>query len=141
MIARGGKDAPLRQLFALAPGAVLPLPQFFEDAPVGFVNVSPDADGLVRQIPLLIRFGDAVYPSLALQSLMRALGTDALRLYTGPDGLFSVAAGDFKIPVSREGYMLVPFQGDGAHTDTSARQRCVQLYYVWLTYAPRPLTA
>ena len=112
MIARGGKDAPPYDSFLpFAPGAVLPLPQFFEDAPVGFVNVSPDADGLVRQIPLLIRFGDAVYPSLALQALMRALGTDALRLYTGPDGLFSVAAGDFKIPVSREGYMLVPFQG------------------------------
>ena len=112
MIARGGKDAPpYDQFLPLASGAVLPLPQFFEQAPVGFVNVSPDVDGLVRQIPLLIRFGDAVYPSLALQSLMRALGTDSLRLYTGPDGLFSLAAGNFKVPVSREGYMQVPFQG------------------------------
>ena len=116
MIARGGKDAPAFDAFLpTAPGAVLPLPQFFAEAPVGFVNVSPDADGLVRQIPLLLRFDDAVYPSLALRALMRALGTDALRLYTGPDGLFSVAAGDFTIPVSREGYMLVPFQG-GRHT-------------------------
>ena len=112
MVARGGKDAPpYDRYLPIAPSAVLPLPQFFAEAPVGFVNVSPDADGLVRQIPLLLRFGDAVYPSLALQALMRALGTDALRLYTGPDGLFSVAAGEFKIPVSREGYMLVPFQG------------------------------
>lgn len=116
MIARGGKDAPPFDAYLpTAPGAVLPLPQFFAEAPVGFVNVSPDADGLVRQVPLLLRLGDAVYPSLALQALMRALGTDALRLYTGPDGLFSVAAGEFKIPVSREGYMLVPFQG-GRHT-------------------------
>lgn len=61
MIARGGKDAPPYDRFLpLAPGAVLPLPQLFEEAPVGFVNVSPDADGLVRQIPLLFRFGDAV---------------------------------------------------------------------------------
>lgn len=114
MIARGGKDAPPFDAYLQsAAGAVLPLPELFAEAPVGFVNVSPDADGLVRQVPLLLRLGDAVYPSLALQALMRALGTDALRLYTGPDGLFSVAAGEFKIPVSREGYMLVPFQGGG----------------------------
>ena len=106
-----------------AAGAVLPLPELFAEAPVGFVNVSPDADGLVRQVPLLLRLGDAVYPSLALQALMRALGTDALRLYTGPDGLFSVAAGEFKIPVSREGYMLVPFQGGAAYLSVYKRRQ------------------
>lgn len=116
MIARGGKNAPACDAYLpTAPGAVLPLPQLFAEAPVGFVNVSPDADGLVRQIPLLIKFEESVYPSLALASLMRALGADSLRLYSGPDGLFSVAVGDFTIPVSREGHMLVPFQG-GRHT-------------------------
>ena len=123
MIARGGKDAhPFDAYLPTAPGAVLPLPQFFAEAPVGFVNVSPDADGLVRQVPLLLRLGDAVYPSLALQALMGALGTDALRLYTGPDGLFSVAAGEFKIPVSREGYMLV-LSGGAAYLSVYKRRQ------------------
>lgn len=112
LIARGSKDAPpFDSLIPKASSAVLPLPQLLAVAPVGFINVAPDADGLVRQLPLLVRLGDDVYPSLALQSLMTALGADALRLDSGPDGLHALETGGLRIPVSREGTMMVPFQG------------------------------
>ena len=41
---------------------------------LGFFNVAPDADGTVRQLPLLIEHRGEVYPSLALAALMRAPG-------------------------------------------------------------------
>lgn len=37
----------------------------------GFLNATPDADGILRRVPMLIRFGDRLYPSLALATLMQ----------------------------------------------------------------------
>jgi adenylate cyclase len=87
------------------------LPAFLDAAPVGFVNAIPDQDGLVRQIPLVVRAGDGVFPSLALRSLMLAAGLDTLDLVSGPEGLRSVGLGGLSVPVSPQGFMLVPFAG------------------------------
>jgi adenylate cyclase len=40
---------------------------------VGHVNVVPDGDGQIRQIPLLVRDGDQVYPALGLAAYMQYL--------------------------------------------------------------------
>lgn len=112
LIARGSRDAPPpEQALTDAPDAVLPLPQFVDNAPVGFVNVSPDADGTVRRLPLLVRFGDSIYPSLAAAALMRAQDVDSLRLDSGPDGLERLTIGELSVPVSPQGFMHVVFQG------------------------------
>ena len=112
LIARGSRDAPPpEQALTDAPDAVLPLPQFVDNAPVGFVNVSPDADGTVRRLPLLVRFGDSIYPSLAAAALMRAQDVDSLRLDSDPDGLERLTIGELSVPVSPQGFMHVVFQG------------------------------
>jgi len=36
---------------------------------VGHIAVRPDADGMLRRIPLMIRVGESVYPSLFLAML------------------------------------------------------------------------
>jgi hypothetical protein len=59
---------PLESSVQRAGSAVLPLPVFRDKAPLGFINVAPDGDGIVRKAPLLIRAGTgtqgALYPSL-----------------------------------------------------------------------------
>jgi len=89
----------------------LPLPVLYEQAAVGFINVAPGLDGIIRRVPLLIRAGDAVYPSLALRTLMRGMGVETLIVTSGPGGLETIRVGNNTIPVTPEGFILVPFQG------------------------------
>ena len=44
----------------------------------GFMNPTPDADGVVRRLPLLAQVGDAYYESLALACARVALGANAM---------------------------------------------------------------
>ena len=36
---------------------------------LGFLNLTPDPDGIIRRLPLLVRYRNAIYPSLALRAL------------------------------------------------------------------------
>ena len=36
---------------------------------VGFLNLTPDPDGIIRRLPLLVKYQDVIYPSLALRAL------------------------------------------------------------------------
>jgi len=45
----------------------------------GFFNPLPDADGVIRRVPLLAKVGDAYYESLALATTRIALGATAVR--------------------------------------------------------------
>src|SRR5205085_6185595 len=36
---------------------------------LGYLNLKPDRDGVFRRLPLLVRFGDAFYPSFALRGI------------------------------------------------------------------------
>jgi adenylate cyclase len=45
----------------------------------GFINPTPDTDGVIRRIPLLARMGDGYYESLALASARVALGATNIR--------------------------------------------------------------
>jgi adenylate cyclase len=102
---------PLERSLPSAGNAVLPLPILRDKAPLGFINAAPDGDGIVRKAPLLIRAGNAVYPSLALRSLMLALGSKTLIVRSGPYGLESVRVGQLTVPVDAKGAMYIPFVG------------------------------
>lgn len=94
-------------------GVTLPLPVLSRAAPIGFFNMEIDADGLVRRAPLVLRAGEQVYASLALQALMVALGTKTLRLETGEDGLETIGIGPYRIRVAPDGSMALPYRGPG----------------------------
>lgn len=48
----------------------------------GFLNGAPDSDGVLRRLPLLMRYGDKIYPSFALAVLMRFDDVENLALET-----------------------------------------------------------
>jgi adenylate cyclase len=122
-IEQGVPDAiPLERSLQAAESAVPPLPVLRDKAPLGFINVAPDGDGLVRKAPLLIRAGaeGTIYPSLALRTLMLALGSKNLIVRSGPYGPESVRIGGRTvpsippippIPVDGQGAMHIPFIG------------------------------
>jgi adenylate cyclase len=81
----------------------------------GFINGNPDADGIVRRAPLMLRYGDQLYPSLALQTAMTYLLLDTVKPKVINDGsvvyLQSVSLGDKLIHTDEKGQMLVPYRG------------------------------
>ena len=102
---------PYEERLAGAQGAILPIRPYWDAAPFGLLNMTPDADGVVRRILLLARYKDKTYLSLPLRTLMAALGQKNIVLRTGPDGLEAVRVGNFTIPVSPDGNFTVPFKG------------------------------
>ncbi|MDR0466549.1 MAG: adenylate/guanylate cyclase domain-containing protein [Deltaproteobacteria bacterium] len=106
------KAVPWRKLMRDGKSATLPLPVLREAAPIGFVNAGPDMDGILREIPLVVRIGESIHPSLALRALMLGLGIRNLTLETGPYGLEAVRLGKHcSIQVSPEGMLRIPFIG------------------------------
>jgi len=92
-------------------GVTLPLTVLLEAAPIGMLNVAPDADGIVRAIPLVLMVGDRIFPTLGLRALMRAFDTKNLVLESGSDGLRAVYMGKYRIPVTPSGLFYIPFRG------------------------------
>jgi adenylate cyclase len=94
-----------------APGVVCNLPVLARAAgSSGFFNVTPDPDGVLRRVPLAIRYRGALYPSLALAVYLRARGGDAV-LETGPEGVESLRLDGRNIPLDRRGNIAVNFRG------------------------------
>jgi adenylate cyclase len=100
--------------------ATLPLPRLLQAAPAGFLNAVPDIDGTVRELPVVVRFGDRVYPSLALRTLMRAAGAKRLTLFGGPGGLERVETAGLSVPADRRGMLRPPFRPGGSFDYFSA---------------------
>ena len=83
----------------------------------GFFNISPDADGILRRVPLMIEYEGRLYPSLALATLMRAMPPRGILLKWGKSGPVSLSLNQTEIPLSPNGTMLIGFRGKGKTFD------------------------
>ena len=81
----------------------------------GFVSNFADADGVIRRSPLVIRHGDALYPSLSLATVMSYLFVNNIEIETLPLGrvevMTSVIAGGQKARTDVNGQVIIPFRG------------------------------
>lgn len=109
------KDSPL---FIHARSVSCNLKMFSEAAAgSGFFNVSPDSDGILRRVPLIIEHGGRLYPSLGLVTLMKALGVRDVLLKTDTAGVESLYLNQTAIPLTSKGSMLIRFRGKGKTFD------------------------
>ncbi len=110
------------QPFPVADGAVVAIPQLATAADgLGFVNAVPDSDGVLRRMPLFIRYGGNLYPSLALAAYMQSRQNETVVIASGPEGLVSIKAGKTLIPVDRQGFVALRFRGpSGTYPHISA---------------------
>ncbi len=76
----------------------------------GFLNAAPDRDGVLRRLPLLIRYKGELFPSLSLAAFMRFKATSAIQLQTTGTGSRVVLVGDRSIPIDRRGNVLIDFR-------------------------------
>ncbi len=81
----------------------------------GFLTIIPDGDGVMRRAPLLLRYGDKIYPSLALEATRLYMLLNKLDLHINNDNGFPVLEGiqfgDYVIPTDTSGKMLIPYFG------------------------------
>ncbi|RUA01310.1 MAG: hypothetical protein DSY89_04800 [Deltaproteobacteria bacterium] len=77
----------------------------------GFTNATPDRDGVLRWVPVVMAYKGKFYPSLALSALLKADGTGQVLLRMNEDGIESVTLGNRVIPLDEQGNLLVRFRG------------------------------
>jgi len=87
---------PLPWLFEW-PGMLGPIPLLGDNVDgVGVVNTTPEIDGVVRRLPLLMRVGDEVYPSVALEVIRVAVGDPSYQVKASEGGVIALRVPKFK---------------------------------------------
>jgi len=77
----------------------------------GFFNTIPDDDGIVRSVPLLVKYEGSIYPSLALEMLRLVYGANKIVVEYGQNGISSVNLDDQIIPTDRFGRLNLNYYG------------------------------
>ena len=84
-------------------------------AGLGIFSIKPEIDGIVRRVPMIVRYGDDVYPTLVLDMLRVAAGQNAIAVKSDRAGINSI---------------LIQTPGGGITIPTDAAGR------TWISYAP-----
>jgi adenylate cyclase len=95
-----------------ATGAVCNLPALARAAGAsGFLNAAPDADGILRRVPLVAELDGRVYPGLAVAAVSRLTGARhfALRVSSVNDSILSID--DRMVPVDGKSNLLLRYRG------------------------------
>lgn len=94
--------------------AVRPFPQLRAVSFYGFANAPPGSDGIQREIPVVVRVGHQVFPSLALQTLMAYLDVPAekVRVRLGDAVYLSAKDREWRVPISASGRFLLNYRYD-----------------------------
>ncbi len=128
---RSGAAPALRAGFAFAgddpgqfvptfPGAVSSLPILQDKAKgSGSLNWVPEQDQIIRRLPLLVRVGEAVYPSLATESVRVAQGAGTIvvkssgasgeEAFGASTGVVAMRIGAVEVPTDAQGQIWVHF--------------------------------
>ena len=86
---------PLDFLFEW-PGMVGPIPEIGNNAAgVGVLNTSPEVDGVVRRMPLLMKIGNDVYPAMAIEVIRTATGDPSYQVKSDASGITAMRVPGF----------------------------------------------
>jgi CHASE2 domain-containing sensor protein len=95
-----------------ASGVVCNLPVLARAAGAsGFMNAAPDADGILRRVPLLMELEGRVYPSLALAATMAATGSRDIVLRIANVNTASLIVDKLVVPVDGRANALLRYRG------------------------------
>ena len=93
-------------------GAVGPILEFAINAnAVGMMIVAPEADGVVRRMPLVVSVAGVLYPSMSMEILRMAAGDISFQMKTGPGGVEKLRIPKYKmIDTDANGNIWLDFQ-------------------------------
>lgn len=77
----------------------------------GFFNNIPDESGITRSVPMIIKYDNQIYPSLALEMIRAANDIKKVVVNYNELGVENIQLGDFFIPTDRYGRLMINFRG------------------------------
>lgn len=117
-----GAPEPARWLHGFD-AAIWPLPVLMATTQgVGALNFSPDNDSVVRRVPLVLRLGEQIVPTLSAEALRVAQGgkNHVLRSHAG--GIQEVRIGNLSIPTTDQAEIWLHYTRDEPTRFLSAKQ-------------------
>lgn len=103
----GGDPAPFLPKFD---GALANLPVLEAAASgIGMLVPSQEHDNIVRRVPALVRIGDTIQPTLALEVLRVATGQKTYVVKTDEAGISSIVIAGNEIPTDRQGRIWIHY--------------------------------
>lgn len=100
-----------------AKGVVLNIPDIDQGESQGFINVFPNAGGIIHKIPLLVSFNSLPYPSLALETARIGLKIKNITIHTSENKIdnkntiIGISLGNRFIPTDNFGAISVNYRG------------------------------
>ena len=91
----------------------------------GFFNMISDEDGVVRSVPLVIKFSDSLYPSLALQIAKQYLKKKNIIIEYSSAGINRIILDNHTIASDRFGRMMLNFRA------TSKTYKYISAYKIY----------
>ncbi|WP_309496453.1 adenylate/guanylate cyclase domain-containing protein [Sulfurovum sp.] len=83
----------------------------------GFFNNIPDPDGMIRSVPLVMRYKGSLYPSLALEMLRIYSNESGIEVIGDEIGIDKIKIGDYHIPTDHSARLQINYRGGGKHFD------------------------
>ena len=103
--------------------ALWPLPALQTNAlGIGALNFSGDADGVVRRVPLLLRLGDKIVPTLSAEALRVAQQARNYLLRSNEAGVQDVRIGGVTVPTNAKAEIWLHYTTDQPDRYVSAAQ-------------------
>ena len=81
----------------------------------GFFNNTPDEGGMIRSVPLVMKYDDVVYPSLVMEMIRVYSGVNKVYIIGDKAGVREINFGEFSIPTDKVGRLNVNFRGASKH--------------------------
>ncbi|MDD2872364.1 MAG: adenylate/guanylate cyclase domain-containing protein [Azoarcus sp.] len=104
----GGRPGLFDQLHHFD-GGLFPLPELSARAGLGAINFVPDADGVVRRLPMVLALGERQVPALVSEMLRLAQGASGFVFREDALAGRLLRIGSLNIPVSRTGELWVRY--------------------------------
>ena len=77
----------------------------------GFLNTTPDEGGMIRRVPLLIRYDDMLYPSLSLEMVRLYTQTQKVIVQNSISGVEYIGLGKYHILTDRHARLQINYSG------------------------------
>lgn len=80
---------------------------------IGYFNIVPDMDGVVRAVPLVVECGENLLAPLSVQTLRHGGNPFSWAVEVEPFGIVGIKWSHGFIPTSEDGFMVINFRGKG----------------------------
>ncbi len=81
----------------------------------GFFNNTPDNSGMIRNVPLIMKYDGVIYPSLALEMIRIYTNTSQVEVLGDASGVKNIKLNNITIPTDNVGRLVVNFRGPSKH--------------------------